>query len=139
MSKTWVGNTTSRPKPIDGRMVLPGDGVFVDDGAPAAQRLALSVIDEPGKAPVIEVDGQRYGLIPEANAQGLVSGAGNLTAAYDGSGRMLSLARAGGRRVTIAYPSSTAMVVTEQDVPTPAIITCITDTSGRVTSAAPNW
>lgn len=81
MGKTWVANSGTSAKLIDGRMVLPGDGVLVDDGASTPQRTALTVIDEAGKAPVIEVDGQRYGLIPEAQAaqvQGLVSGAWNL-------------------------------------------------------------
>ena len=68
MGKIWVANTTSRPRPIDGRMVLPGDGVFVDDGAALPRNPALTVIDEAGKDPVIEVDGQRYGLMPEAQA-----------------------------------------------------------------------
>ena len=118
-----------------------GAGV-IESGA-----LRLRKVASNGAYPVpVDVTAELYGLHEEgftagqvAALQGMVSGAGNLTATYDGSGRMLSLARAGGRRVTIAYPSSTAMVVTEQDVPTPAIITCVTDASGRVTSAAPNW
>lgn len=68
MGKTWVANTTANPKQIDGRLVLPGDGVFVDDGAPQQLRLPVTAVDDPGALPVLEIAGDRYGLLPEAAA-----------------------------------------------------------------------
>jgi len=80
MTKSWVANNGSTPKQIGGQWVLPGSGVLVDDPDPGASvPLSAHVVAVPGGQRQVIVDGVAYGLIPAAQAQALVSGAGNPT------------------------------------------------------------
>lgn len=81
MSRTWVPNTGSIAKPINGQWVQPGEGVWVDDPAPAQVPLQLSAVQLAGKAPALRVGNVDYGLIPFDQAQALVSPDGNLATA----------------------------------------------------------